>query len=335
LIEYIKNHPAFIQPETRRNEVLVFLKENKMNDLCISRPKARMSWGIPLPFSPAHVTYVWFDALINYISALGYPKCQEKFGKFWPVALHLIGKDILRQHAVFWPIMLHAIGLEPPRMIFAHGWWQVGGEKMSKSLGNAVNPLDVIDEFGIDVYRYFLLRDVPFGLDGVFSRESLIKRFNGDLANDLGNLVYRTLTMAEKYFEGRIPPLKKETLDDIGCKEVLPKIENLPIVVDQAMDRLDFICALEAIWALIGSSYKYIEDTKPWNLNKENKTKELENFIALLIMTIRTLACEIAPFMPETAEKIKAQVGVDRVAKGKPLFPRIVEEKDKSKRVNG
>ena len=326
LVTYIKDHPGFIRPESRRNEVLSFLQENKINDLCISRPKARMGWGIPLPFSPDHVTYVWFDALINYVSALGFPKDKKKFQKFWPVAIHLIGKDILRQHAVFWPIMLHAIGLEPPLFIFAHGWWQVGEEKMSKSRGNVVNPLDVIDEFGIDVYRYFLLREVPFGLDGVFSRESLIKRFNGDLANDLGNLVYRTLTMAEKYFQGRIPCLDVENLDRIAREDIYPKINSLSKRVDEALDKLDFILALEALWELISSANKYIENTKPWNLKKENKIKELENFIAILIQVIRALAQELAPFMPQTAQKISAQVKLDKIEKAAPLFPRIVEE---------
>jgi methionyl-tRNA synthetase len=326
LIDYIKDHSGFIRPESRRNEVLAFLEENKINDLCISRPRARMNWGIPLPFSPEHVTYVWFDALINYISALGFPKQKEKFEKFWPVVLHLIGKDILRQHAVFWPIMLHAIGLEPPRTIFAHGWWQVGEEKMSKSRGNVVDPLAVIDEFGIDVYRYFLLREVPFGLDGIFSRESLIKRFNGDLANDLGNLVYRTLTMAEKYFEGRIPRLDEATLDEAARREIVPLLNSLSLKVDEAFDRLDFIAALEALWGLIRSSNKYIENTKPWNLKKENKTKELENFIAVLIWVLRALAKELAPFMPQTAGKILVQVRGDWVAKAEPLFPRIIED---------
>jgi len=304
LIVYIEAHPDFIRPASRRNEVLSFLRENKLGDLCISRPKTRLSWGIPLPFSPDHVTYV----------------C-------WPQALHLIGKDILRQHAVFWPIMLHAMELAPPRMIFAHGWWQTGEEKMSKSRGNVVDPLAVIDDFGIDVYRYFLLREVPFGLDGVFSRGALIKRFNGDLANDLGNLVHRSATMVEKYFDGAVPALRPADTDAYAAENILPKIETLSADVAARLDDLNFIGALEAIWALIGSCNKYVEEIKPWNLKKEGRTKELEFFCAVLVASLRAVARELAPFMPGTAAKILDQVAGGTVKKTAPLFPRIEPEK--------
>ena len=188
LIEHIKSNPDFIRPDFRANEVLGFLKE-PLQDLCISRSKSRMSWGIELPFDKNFVTYVWFDALTNYISGIGYPHDMEKFKKFWPCDFHVIGKDILRHHAVYWPIMLHAAGIEPPKAVFAHGWWVIKGEKMSKSKGNVIDPLEIIEKYGIDAYRYFLLREISFGFDGAFSEDALITRYNNDLANDLGNLL--------------------------------------------------------------------------------------------------------------------------------------------------
>lgn len=325
LVRHIYDNPLFIGPQFRRNEVLSFLKLNRLNDLCISRPKERLSWGIPLPFSPDHVTYVWFDALLNYISAVGhFDKDNRYVSKWWPADLHLIGKDILRQHAVYWPIMLKALNIEPPRTIFAHGWWMVQEAKMSKSRGNVVSPLEMVDRFGIDVYRYFLLRDMPFGLDGNFSEEAVVKRFNADLANDLGNLVYRTLAMIEKYYAGEIPQRCKAS--DTEGKSIEAALERLSGACAKFLGAdadFNFVAALEAIWKVVNMANKYVEEKKPWNLAKQNKSDELKAFIRLLVEVIRGVAEGISAFMPLTAEAIKEQLGSERIKKGTPLFPRI------------
>jgi methionyl-tRNA synthetase len=327
LIRHIEAHPEFVQPEFRRNEVLSFLRLNKLTDLCISRPRERLNWGIPLPFAPDHVTYVWFDALINYISAVGdFDENGVYRSQWWP-AVHFIGKDILRQHAIYWPIMLKALGIEPPASICAHGWWMVGDAKMSKSLGNVVPPLDIGRKYGLDAFRYFLLRDVPFGMDGNFSEEAIVKRYNGDLANDLGNLVYRTITMVEKYFAGSVPQVDtgSVTFDEAG-RAIVARIKTVDSEVAAPLTAghgFNFSASLEKIWELIAMANKYVEQTKPWNLAKENRMDDLRNFIRLLVDVIRTVAVLAEPFIPLTAASIQEQLGGDTVKKGAPLFPRI------------
>jgi len=337
LIKHIEEHKNFIRPDFRRNEVLSFLRLNKLDDLCISRPKERLSWGIPLTFSPGHVTYVWFDALINYMSAVGSFDEKNNYVSSWwgsdTEVVHLIGKDILRHHAVYWPIMLMALqqagvkGVKLPDTIFAHGWWLNKDEKMSKSRGNVISPLAMADKFGVETYRYFLLRDLPFGLDGNFSEEAFIKRFNSDLANDLGNLVYRTLTMVEKYFQGAVPEFSSP---GERVKEIAALLAALPQEVKKSLKAesdFNFVQALEKIWEKINLANKYVEETKPWNLAKENKTEELKNFIRLLVEAIRKTGAEIAPFMPHTAGTINEELGSSTVKKGKPLFPRIEDQR--------
>ncbi|MDD4909472.1 MAG: methionine--tRNA ligase [Candidatus Omnitrophica bacterium] len=318
LMKHIASHPGFIRPRIRENEVMSFLEHNRLSDLCISRPKERLGWGIPLPFSPDHVTYVWFDALINYISAIGFARDRKKFDKFWPADIHIMAKDILRQHAIYWPIMLMALGEKLPEVVFAHGWWKIDEKKMSKSLGNVVDPYAMVEKYGVEAYRYFLLREVQFGFDGNFSEEALVKRVNSDLANDLGNLAHRSATMLEKYCAGKLPEKGGAFPADFD-----KALKELPEAVEAFMLEYNFSAALEKIWGLINKANKYIEDTKPWALAKEKKDKELYLFLNLLVEVIKTVAAALAALMPQASQKLLKQFSAPEIKKGEPLFPRI------------
>lgn len=344
LIKHIEENPDFIQPVSRQNEMINNFLKPGLEDLCVSR--TTFNWGVPVSFDDKHVVYVWIDALSNYISALGYlSEDDSDYRKYWPADVHLVGKEIVRFHTIIWPAMLMALGEPLPKQVFGHGWLLLEGGKMSKSKGNVVDPVILVNKYGVDAIRYFLLREVPFGSDGIFSNEALINRINSDLANDLGNLVSRTVTMIDKYFGGSLPSIVQHGIYDYD-EDLKNTLGSLCPKVEEYMDKLQFSSALSEIWKAIGRTNKYIDETMPWVLAKDTSNNaRLAEVLYNLAESLRIVSILLEPFMPETPQKIWEQLGIDfedrrftkwdlagqwgiypagiNVKKGDVLFPRI------------
>ena len=345
LLQFYEENPDFIQPESRKNEMINNFIKPGLEDLAVSR--TTFDWGIKVPNDPKHVIYVWIDALSNYITALGYgTDDQSKFEKYWPADVHLVGKEIVRFHTIYWPIMLMALDLPLPKKVFAHGWLLMKDGKMSKSKGNVVDPVTLIERYGLDSLRYYLLREVPFGSDGVFTPEGFVERINFDLANDLGNLLNRTVAMINKYFDGVIPVYKGSSNE--FEKQLLAMNEETVVKYEEAMEKMKFSVALSSIWQLVSRTNKFIDETQPWVLAKEEKQEELASVMVHLAETLRRIAILLQPFLTQTPVKILEQLNIQadelkswegleqfgaipegtKVQKGEPIFPRLELEKE-------
>ncbi len=304
LLEFYEQNPDFIAPQSRRNEVISFVKGG-LQDLSISRTS--FGWGVPVPDDDGHIMYVWLDALTNYITGIDYPDTDAPaYRQYWPADLHMVGKDILRFHAVYWPAFLMGAGLEPPKRVFAHGWWTNEGQKISKSLGNIIDPYEIVETYGLDQIRYFLLREVPFGNDGDFSRKSVLNRINGDLANDLGNLVQRVLSMVGRYCDGRVPAPAMPTDDD---RVLLEQAASAIEAIRRSMDAQAFNEALDTIWSLVRAANGYVDHQAPWRLHKED-TERRDTVLYNLAETIRHLGLYLQPFVPDAAASILDQLEI-------------------------
>ncbi len=350
LIDHIKANPEFITPERYRNEVLAFLSE-PLEDLCISRPTSRLTWGIPLPFDDKFVTYVWFDALINYLSGIGYPN-SEMFATYWPVAEHIVAKDILKPHAIYWPTMLKAMGLEPYKRLHVHGYWNVDDTKMSKSLGNVIRPRELVEHYGVDTVRYFLLREMSFGLDSSFSSSAILARHNADLANDLGNLFSRTLSMVDKYAAGCVPEGANHAHCTPEDEELISMLAAMMTQYRDNMQEFKFHRALQAVWEVIGQLNRYIVSNAPWELAKEPRYADrLKMVLYFLCEALWKITVVLGPVMPKTALAMARSLGMEKefdtvtmdevqpwgvlpagiaVHSGHQLFPRLDEKKEEA-----